>query len=387
MVYNTRKTTTSQAQAQEDISTQNSFQVLADTNQDMDLPFQALLDSLAQGDKIKPQDLGQVLSSVLSQQKELSRLKVENDTLQDENGLLKKTIQVHEGRIDHLEKDAGKLLDRIVDLQCRTMANNVIIGKHPEDEDEDTEALVHTFLRRKLGIRQVLDISIAHRYGRKGTQPRPIVVAFVRRSDKQLVLSKGKALKGFDEWISEQRPDELRTDQALLFKQKNAILDQNPALKEKVHVIGTKLVVDGVEKVDMRKVKNTSLDRKFNTTTEALNMRPTSGTLTTVDNSVYRAHYVPLDCPGKRKAALASIYAQDGAGKATHNSWAMLVDGQEGVDDDGELGAAREILAVMHARGVENAMIVVSRWFGGRHIYNKRFETIKKLTEDVLDLV
>jgi len=379
------------SQSSEAIVTTNTFEPLADTSTSaQELPFQTLLDKLAQGDMIKPEDFNVILSTLLSQKREIGELKDEKQSMQSDIEALNEIIRVQEGRLDHLEKEAGKMQDKSVDIQTRMMANNVVIGCLPEavaTETEDTEKAVKDFFRDKLGITTDVTISIAHRYGKKGKLPRPIVVALVKRTDKQLILSKGPALAGHKEWISEQRPEEIRTDQMLLYKHRKAILDESPGLKGKVHVVGTKLMVDKVERKDMRKIKNTCLDRAFNTTTEALNMRPKSGTLTTVESSVFRAHYIAIDCPGKLKAALASVYSQDGAGKASHNSWAMLVNGEEGVDDDGEHGAAREILNVLHERGRDNCMVVVTRWYGGRHIYGKRFDTIKKLTEQVLDMV
>jgi len=389
-MVNTRKDHKKSTSDSQDIPTQNTFAVLTvpDDDGDNELPFQTLLDSLAEGKTIKPRDLGLVLTELLQQKQEISKLKDDVRSLRDENSLLQLKIGIHEGRIDHAEKDADKSMDRMVDMQGRMMANNIIIGKLPESgPNENTIDLVSRFFWFDLGLRQPVDISIAHRYGRKGKDPRPIVVSFVRRTDKLLVLAQGPALARSNTWMSEQGPDEIRTDQNILFKKKRAVIDATPALKGKIQVVGTKLMVDGAEKEDTRKIKSTCLDRKFDTTSEAMRMDPTSGTLTTVENSVFRAHFVPMSCPGQLKAALASIYTQDGAGKASHNSWAMRVNGKEGVHDDGESGAARVILSVMEERGVDNAIVIVTRWYGGRHIYNRRFETIKTLTEEVLNMV
>ena len=64
--------------------------------------------------------------------------------------------------------------------------------------------------------------------------------------------------------------------------------------------------------------------------------------------------------------------------RATHNSWAML--GADGVPlkgDDGEAGAGMVILRMLERAGLCDHVIVVTRWFGGKHLGGDRFRHVQ----------
>jgi len=64
--------------------------------------------------------------------------------------------------------------------------------------------------------------------------------------------------------------------------------------------------------------------------------------------------------------------------RASHNTWAArLADGTEIKNDDGEGGAGMIILQMMAREGLEDAIIVVTRWYGGAHLGGDRFRHVK----------
>ena len=67
--------------------------------------------------------------------------------------------------------------------------------------------------------------------------------------------------------------------------------------------------------------------------------------------------------------------------KATHNSWAARIcrDGIvfETKNDDGESGAGQTILRVMQGENVTNAVVCVTRWFGGVKLMGDRFKHVQ----------
>ncbi len=67
--------------------------------------------------------------------------------------------------------------------------------------------------------------------------------------------------------------------------------------------------------------------------------------------------------------------------KATHNSWAARIthDGAiyETKNDDGETGAGMVILRVMQKENITDAIICVTRWFGGVKLMNDRYKHIQ----------
>ena len=64
--------------------------------------------------------------------------------------------------------------------------------------------------------------------------------------------------------------------------------------------------------------------------------------------------------------------------KATHNSWALLMsDGTPLKGDDGESGAGMVILRMLERAALTDHVIVVTRWYGGKHLGGDRFRHIQ----------
>ncbi len=65
--------------------------------------------------------------------------------------------------------------------------------------------------------------------------------------------------------------------------------------------------------------------------------------------------------------------------RATHNSWAaVLPDGQPLRADDGEAGAGEMILRMLLREGVRGQIVVVTRWYGGKHLGGDRFRHVQR---------
>ena len=79
---------------------------------------------------------------------------------------------------------------------------------------------------------------------------------------------------------------------------------------------------------------------------------------------------------------MVDIMRTDTVASASHNIYAYRFTSQdgsihEGSDDDGEHGAGRSLLKAMADNEITNALVVVSRWFGGK-IGPRRFMHIKE---------
>ena len=75
--------------------------------------------------------------------------------------------------------------------------------------------------------------------------------------------------------------------------------------------------------------------------------------------------------------------------KATHNITAWRVRGENGVqyqdcDDDGETAAGGRVLHLLELMGVWDAMVVVTRWYGGVQLGPDRFRIINQTARDAL---
>ena len=71
--------------------------------------------------------------------------------------------------------------------------------------------------------------------------------------------------------------------------------------------------------------------------------------------------------------------------KATHHSWAAILDGAAVKSDDGEAGAGAVILKMIEREGLEDHIIVVTRWYGGVHLGGDRFAHIVTCVRAYLD--
>ena len=72
--------------------------------------------------------------------------------------------------------------------------------------------------------------------------------------------------------------------------------------------------------------------------------------------------------------------------KATHNTWAVVFsDGTPIKNDDGEGGAGQIILQMLEREGLTDHVIVVTRWYGGKHLGGDRFRHVQDCVRHYLD--
>lgn len=80
------------------------------------------------------------------------------------------------------------------------------------------------------------------------------------------------------------------------------------------------------------------------------------------------------------EAAVAELKRDRRFAKASHNSWAVILDtaGQRIPlkSDDGEAGAGAVILRALEGAGLVNHVVIVTRWFGGVHLGGDRFRHV-----------
>ncbi len=64
--------------------------------------------------------------------------------------------------------------------------------------------------------------------------------------------------------------------------------------------------------------------------------------------------------------------------RATHNTWAVVMaDGTPLKGDDGEAGAGMVILRMLERESLRDHIIVVTRWYGGKHLGGDRFRHVQ----------
>jgi putative IMPACT (imprinted ancient) family translation regulator len=102
--------------------------------------------------------------------------------------------------------------------------------------------------------------------------------------------------------------------------------------------------------------------------------------------------YAVSGCPAGSRAevdaALKSLKRDKAYAKATHNTWAVLLsDGGPLKGDDGESGAGMVIVRMLEREGLQDHLIVVTRWYGGKHLGGDRFRHVQTCVRAYLDEV
>lgn len=108
----------------------------------------------------------------------------------------------------------------------------------------------------------------------------------------------------------------------------------------------------------------------------------------TENRSTFIAHVAPISSPAQARLYLQQLLASDRRIRAaTHNITAWRVRGAGGTsfqdcDDDGETAAGGRLLHLMQVMEVWDAMVVVTRWYGGVKLGPRRFAVINSVARD-----
>ncbi|CAG2205782.1 unnamed protein product [Mytilus edulis] len=132
--------------------------------------------------------------------------------------------------LSDIREENEELKDTVLDLQCRSMKNNLVFTGLHEIQEEDTEDVIRKFMLNELRITHRVELGNVHRFGhgampgRRG-RPRPIVARFIFYKDLARVLSNTYRLKGKPYGVNQQFPDAIEQARKSLYpimKQKRA---------------------------------------------------------------------------------------------------------------------------------------------------------------------
>ena len=94
--------------------------------------------------------------------------------------------------------------------------------------------------------------------------------------------------------------------------------------------------------------------------------------------SKYAVSGGPCASEAEAKGFLKELQRRKKFAKATHNSWGLLTADGPLKGDDGESGAGMVILRMLERDEVEGHIIVVTRWYGGKHLGGDRFRHVQE---------
>ncbi|MGR3271819.1 YigZ family protein [Thalassococcus profundi] len=101
--------------------------------------------------------------------------------------------------------------------------------------------------------------------------------------------------------------------------------------------------------------------------------------------SKYAVSGGPCASEDDAKALVKELMRRKKFAKATHHSWGLLTPDGPVKNDDGEAGAGMVILRMLEREGLVGHVIVVTRWFGGKHLGGDRFRHIQEAVRIYLD--
>ncbi|WP_170466615.1 YigZ family protein [Ruegeria arenilitoris] len=84
-------------------------------------------------------------------------------------------------------------------------------------------------------------------------------------------------------------------------------------------------------------------------------------------------------------AVLKELKADKSYAKATHNTWAAVLPTGGLKADDGESGAGMVILRMLERAGLDDHVVIVTRWYGGKKLGGDRFRRVQDATRAYLD--
>lgn len=101
------------------------------------------------------------------------------------------------------------------------------------------------------------------------------------------------------------------------------------------------------------------------------------GVVLTDRGSKYAVSGAPVTSRDEVDAVLDLLKKDRSYLKATHNTWAAMLPTGGLKADDGETGAGMVILRMMEREGLQDHVIIVTRWYGGKKLGGDRFRRVQ----------
>ena len=225
----------------------NDTKEVKDEEEDLDVKgmFEMIMTKLGKLDIIEKRmeifetELKEVKDSIEFAHSELHDLKKECKKID-------KSEEESKQRLDNLEQKNTFLNNRVIDLQARSMRDNLIFYNIKENDGENTTEVIHSLLESHFGIENAKAVKIdrSHRMGRKlqhARKPRAIIAKFNYFQDKQKVLTNARKLKGTGIAVSEQFPEEIMIARKRLYPELKKAREEG----KRVKLVRDKLYIDG----------------------------------------------------------------------------------------------------------------------------------------------
>lgn len=146
------------------------------------------------------------------------------ETVIQENNALKGTVKTLSAQVTQLSDDNKSMKATLLDLQCRSMRDNLIFSGIPEQNPDDPERALKEFMETSLKLsKDAVEQITFHRVHRlpsskpnTANNPAPIIAKFEHYKQKELIKSRGKLLKGSKFGMNDQFPKEIQQRRKVL---------------------------------------------------------------------------------------------------------------------------------------------------------------------------
>lgn len=169
------------------------------------------------------------------------------DTLTKENNFLKDSVHALTIQLTSVVAENKTMKENMLDLQSRSMRDNLVFTGIPEQTPDDPEKSVKDFMIKqlKLPAETVQNITFhrVHRIRSKNNnnRPRAIIAKFEHYKHKELVQRQGKQLKGTNYGLNEQYPRDILERRKQLFPIRKQKINEG----RKAVITVDKLYIDG----------------------------------------------------------------------------------------------------------------------------------------------
>ena len=255
-----------------------------------------------------------------SQGELITALEAENKALSTRNELL-------DGRLTRVERLMDRMRDETLDQTARSMRDNLVFYRIPENKREDLHVVLRNFFRAEMDIPgdtvDRIHIIRLHIKGAPGAYDRPII-AQLSPSSVDTIMKHTLNLKGKPYGVNVQLPPILEERKKHLLP----IAKAAAAAKMKVRWSRDVLFVDGVEhKVKRDVVKDINVDR----VTVAQNVRVIRAPPKTYNMSTFQASKVELTTQDDVIPSLDAIYRDTRVATADKNTYAYRLETANGI--------------------------------------------------------
>ncbi len=322
-------------------------------------------------------------------------LESNHTTLQEENTSLRQEVDMLKELLVRQHKDMEILKSTVLDLQVRSMQDNLLFHNVPEEKDENCADKLKKILNNK-GYTKNCVFERIHRigpYNARNQKPRPVVAKMQSHKHVSDLLDFSRSLpKGTanDFRISSQYPAEVRERRRVLGEIAESERSKRPNVRTKI--VTDTLYVDGKKYLPKltRPAPRDLLYMSEDDKELAGSVNFTKTAVVKEADSSFVAFAAPAKSIGDVRDMYRAVLSRQGIASASHciSGYRLYnpvgAKTTDGFHDDGDHGLGRVVRDTLHRLNARDVVVFVVRNFGGTHIGQKRFKIVEDLVKNVM---